>query len=77
MRGRPPELDHEAKLRIRKLREEGFSIANCAGAYDISEATVYRVLAELRRRYGPEKLPRGQSARWHLIARNIDDMQAQ
>lgn len=65
---RPKALEPEEVLRIRKLREEGASIASCAAAFDCSESSVLRELRRLRRKLGPEKYrTNGQRARWYLI----------
>lgn len=67
--GRPILLTPRDEFEIRQLRESGVSIRDCASYKNVSKATVYRVLKKLREKLGPEKLPRGQSARSHLIAR--------
>lgn len=59
------------EFELRQFREAGVSIRDCALYFQVGEATVYRVLAKQRRTFGPPKLKREQSARWHLIARNI------
>lgn len=65
--GRPLLLTPRDEFEIRQLREAGVSIKDCASYKNVSKATVYRVLSKLRKKLGPEKLPRGQSARSHLI----------
>ena len=46
------------KYSMREFREAGMSIANCASYFDVSVATAHRALAEMREKFGPEKLPR-------------------
>jgi IS30 family transposase len=67
--GRPILLTPREKFEVRQMREAGISIRECAGYMNVSKATIYRVLSELRGKLGPEKLPRGQSARAHLTRR--------
>lgn len=74
-RGRPQTLTTPQKFEIRLMREAGVMARECAAYFDTSEATVYRVMSELRAKLGPEKLKRAQSARWHLTARNLPDKQ--
>ncbi len=68
--GRPLLLTPREEFEIRQMREAGVTIKDCCGYFNISEATVYRVLSKLRRKLGPEKLPRGQTARSHLTRQN-------
>lgn len=67
--GRPLLLTPLQEFEIRQFREAGVSVRDCAAYFNISKATVFRVLAKQRKRLGPEKLPRGLSARSHLTAR--------
>lgn len=64
--GRPKVLERKEEFEIRLMREAGVSIKDCAAYFDISEATVYRVLSQLRAQCGPEKLKRGHTGRAHL-----------
>jgi hypothetical protein len=48
------------KFEIRKFRESGATIRELAGMNRISMATVYRALAEMREKFGPETLPRNR-----------------
>lgn len=61
--GRPPTLTPVQEFEIRRYREAGASIKQCASMFEISVTTVYRVLAKQRKKLGLEKLPRRQSAR--------------
>lgn len=69
--GRPPKLTPLQEFEIRQYREAGATIKQCAGLYEISIATVYRVLAKQRKKFGIEKLPNGQRARSYLTRREI------
>lgn len=69
-------LEPKEKFEIRLFRESGVSIDRCAKLYEVSEATVYRALRELRTKMGPEKLPNRQSARSHLTGHASNDSQA-
>jgi len=53
---------------MRQFREVGMSIKDCATYFQVSLATTMRALAEMREKFGPEKLPlaRRHLARWHL-----------
>jgi transposase len=67
--GRPPQLKPIEEFTMRQFREAGMSIKQCEKAFNVSRATVYRVLAKQRKKFGPEKLPNGQLARSHLTRR--------
>lgn len=67
---RPALLKPVEEFELRQFREAGVSISDCAKYMSISKATVYRVLAKQRKKLGPPKLKREQSARWHLTGRN-------
>jgi len=56
------------KFEMRQFREAGMSIKDCATYFDVSLATAMRALAEMREKFGPEKLPpaRRHLARAHL-----------
>lgn len=69
--GRPPTLKPIEKFSMRQYREAGMTIKQCESFFNVSRATVYRVLAEQRKLFGPEKLPRGQLARSHLTRREL------
>lgn len=46
------------KFEARQFREVGMSIKDCAHYFDVSIATLMRGLADMRVKFGPEKLPR-------------------
>jgi transposase len=69
--GRPPTLTPLREFEMRQFREAGMSIKQCESYFNVSRATVYRVLAKQRKKLGPEKLPRGQLGRSHLTRREI------
>lgn len=56
------------KFEMRQFREVGMSIKDCATYFQVSVATAMRALAEMREKFGPEKLPatRRHLARSHL-----------
>lgn len=56
------------KFEMRQFREVGMSIKDCATYFQVSVATAMRGLAEMREKFGPEKLPatRRHLARSHL-----------
>lgn len=56
------------KFEMRQFREAGMSIKECGSYFNVSIATAMRALAEMREKFGPEKLPRARRhlARWHL-----------
>lgn len=70
-RGRPQALKSIEKFELRLQREAGVSVADCAKYWNIDRSTVLRVLAELRRKLGPEKLKDGRRARSYLGRREI------
>jgi transposase len=45
------------KFEMRQFREAGMSIRDCATYFNISVATAMRALAEMREKFGAEKLP--------------------
>lgn len=45
------------KFEMRQFREAGMAIRQLMSYFDVSEATVHRALAEMREKFGPEKLP--------------------
>jgi transposase len=65
--GRPSTLTPFQKFDMRKHRENGMSVKQCASYFDVSIATAMRVLAEQRKLFGPEQLKNRQSARSHLF----------
>ena len=56
------------KFEMRQFREAGMSIRDCATYFSVSMATAMRALAEMREKFGPEKLPptKKHLARSHL-----------
>lgn len=56
------------KFEMRQFRESGMSIRQCASWFKVSMATAMRALAEMREKFGPEKLPPAKRhlARWHI-----------
>lgn len=56
------------KFEMRQFREAGMAIRECATYFNVSVATAMRALAEMREKFGPEKLPprRRHLARWHI-----------
>lgn len=56
------------KFEMRLNRESGMSIRQCALWFNVSMATAMRALAEMRERFGPEKLP---PAKRHLARSHI------
>lgn len=65
-------LDPKLRGELRQFRMAGNTVKDCASYFNISEATAYRELADMRRKIGPEKVRgRERYARWHLIARNL------
>jgi hypothetical protein len=59
-------LDRKDELEFRRYREAGVKFNDCCKLYNISRATGFRILAKLRREFGPEKLPNRQLARARL-----------
>lgn len=51
-------LSPRDKWELRQFREAGVSVRECAQILNCSEATAYRALAELRGKFGPEKIHR-------------------
>jgi DNA-binding MarR family transcriptional regulator len=70
MRGKPQSLTLKEKHRLRYEREQGLSLGELARQFAISKPTVCRVLAEMREKYGMEKLKNPRRARAHLFVRN-------
>lgn len=56
------------KFEMRQFREAGMPIRECATYFKVSIATAMRALAEMREKFGPEKLPprKRHLARWHV-----------
>jgi transposase len=56
------------KFEMRQFREAGMAIRECASYFNVSMATAMRALAEMREKFGPEKLPpkKRHLARWHV-----------
>jgi Zn-dependent peptidase ImmA (M78 family) len=61
--GRPVILTPRDKFEMRQFRETGMSIRDCASYFNVSKATALRALASMRKKFGPEKLPRQQRSR--------------
>lgn len=70
-RGRHPLFRSVEKFEMRLQREAGMSVLDVARYWSTSRATVLRILAELREKLGPEKLPNGRRARSYLGRREI------
>lgn len=69
-RGRPPTLTIRDEFEIWQNREAGIPVKDCAALASVSVATVLRVMAKLRRKFGrTEKLPNGRRARSYLTRR--------
>lgn len=68
-RGRQALLTPREKFELRQLREAGVKIKDAAAYMNVSVATAMRVLAELRRKLGPEKLKNERLARSYLTHR--------
>jgi hypothetical protein len=68
-RGRPGKLSAADKHELRRYREAGVSIARLADMWHLSTTRVYEILAELRAKLGPERLPEHKRtlARQHLF----------
>lgn len=67
MPGRKPALTDREKFEVRLNREAGIPVEICAQMAGVSRATAMRVLAELRAKLGPEKVParRRHRVRFH------------
>ncbi len=66
-RGRREALSPRDKFELWQQREAGISVLDCAAYHQVSRATVLRIMAEMRRKFGRrEKLPNGQRARSYL-----------
>jgi predicted DNA-binding protein (UPF0251 family) len=70
-RGRPQALKPIEKFELRLQREAGVTITDCAKYWNIDRSTALRILAELRRKLGPEKLKDERYARSYLGRREI------
>jgi hypothetical protein len=71
-RGRPRALTVRDEFEIWQNREAGIPIKDCAALANVSVATVLRVMANLRRRFGrTEKLPNARLARSYLTRRDL------
>lgn len=70
---RPAALKPVDRMEMRLMREAGAEVKDCAGYFGVSVATAMRVLADLRRKLGPEKIKGrgGQRARAHLYTSQI------
>jgi transposase len=85
MNERRPEgdLTPVEKFSIRQFREAGMSIQQLAGYFRVSMASVYRALADMREKLGPEALPRNRrhlarpTVRSHLRGHNTQVDQAE
>ncbi len=53
---REKNLSPKDKWELRQYREAGVPVRQCAQILNCSEATAYRALAELRGKFGPEKV---------------------
>lgn len=60
MRKRRKVMRDVEKFEARQFREAGMSVRDCAAYFDVSVATLMRGLAEMRAKFGPEKLPRNR-----------------
>ena len=65
------------KFEARQFREVGMSVKDCAAYFDVSVATLLRGLADMREKFGPEKLPgkRRHLARSHLATSHATSAQ--
>ena len=66
-RGRPRKMTPAEQHEIRRYREAGVSIARLAAMWKVSSATIFRILAEQRTKFGLEQFPKKQLARAHLF----------
>lgn len=57
MRGRPTNIREIDKFEMRLAREAGISIDDIGGMWKIGKRRVHEILAELRVKFGPEKMP--------------------
>lgn len=57
-RGRSLSMGPLEEMGLREMREAGHPVDECASYYHVSRTTAQRVLAKLRLRLGPEKVPR-------------------
>lgn len=75
---REKNLSARDKWELRQYREAGVSVRECAQLLNCSEATAYRALAELRGKFGPEKVHhlRRQFAR-PMLRSNLRDANTQ
>lgn len=55
---REKNLSARDKWELRQYREAGVSVRECAQLLNCSEPTAYRALAELREKFGAEKIHR-------------------
>jgi hypothetical protein len=67
MRGRPTSIRELDKFEMRLAREAGISIDCIAGMWHIGKRRVHEILAELRAKFGAEKLPQHKR---HLVRLN-------
>jgi hypothetical protein len=70
--GPAPRLTTRDEFELWQSREAGVSVKDCAAYFNVSVATVLRILAKLRKKFGRmEKLPNGRRARAHLTRREL------
>jgi hypothetical protein len=73
---RAPALRPVDRMEMRLMRESGVELKDCASYFGVSVATACRVLADLRKKLGPEKFKGSQArhaeqrARAHLFVSN-------
>lgn len=71
---KPAALKPVERMEMRLMRESGVEVRDCASYFNVSLATACRVLADLRKKLGPEKFKGTQArhaeqrARSHLYA---------
>ena len=63
-RGRPPTLSDAEKHELRRYREAGVSILRLSAMFRLGRRRVLQILAEQRKRFGPEQLPHDKR---HLV----------
>lgn len=63
-RGRPSDIGFAEKHEIRRYREAGISIARLSAMWHKSPRRIHEILAEMRKRLGPEQMP---SHKRHLV----------
>lgn len=61
------------KFEARQFRESGMSVLQCSQWFNVSAATMKRGLAEMREKFGPEKLPPRLAGRQrHTVSRRVE-----